>query len=240
MGKPFEVRKEIPLGVAPEQVWEAVATGPGLAGWFMPMDVDPDSSMVVGWEPGRRLAIRTPSAPDGSFQAFEYGIEATEPGGAVLRFVHHGFTSDDWGEEYVAMTSLGWDMYFATLGQYLTHFAGRPALYLEAEAPPASAEPDAWPRLVAALGLHHPVEIGAAVRLDLPGVGPLEGVVDYVTPTFIGLRAPLALIRFHGRARIGMPVAVSQHTYISTFDINRAERGWASWLAGVFAAAAPS
>jgi uncharacterized protein YndB with AHSA1/START domain len=236
MGKPFEIRKEIPLDATPEQVWAAIASGPGLAAWFMPMEVDPDSSVVEGWEPGRRLAIRTPSAPDGSFQAFEYRIEAVGQNSAVLRFVHNGFTSDDWGDEYDIMTSFGWDMYFHTLGQYLTHFAGRPAVYLEAEAPPASAKPEAWAQLVAALGLTEPVEMGAAVRFDLPGVGPVEGVVDYVTPAFIGLRASLALIRFHGRARIGMPVAVSQHTYVSTFDVASAKQGWEAWLAGVFEA----
>jgi len=32
-----------------------------------------------------------------------------------------------------------------------------------------------------------------------------------------------------------MPVAVSQHTYISTFDVASARWGWESWLAGVFA-----
>src|SRR5207245_4854505 len=84
MGKPFEIRKEIPLNATPEQVWEAIATGPGLTAWFMPMEVDADSSMVTSWEPGRRLAIRTPSAPDGSFQAFEYRIEAVGQGSTVL------------------------------------------------------------------------------------------------------------------------------------------------------------
>ena len=109
-----------------------------------------------------------------------------------------------------------------------------PAVYLEAEAPPASAEADAWPELVAALGLTEPGELGAAVHFDLPGVGAVEGVVDYASASFVGLRAPLALIRFHGRALLGMPVAVSQHTYLTTFDTDSAQRGWEAWLAGVF------
>jgi hypothetical protein len=235
MGRPFEIHREVPLDAAPEQVWEAIATGPGLAAWFMPMEIDPDSPMVQSWEPGRRLAIRTPSAPDGSFQAFDYRIEGSGPGRADLRFIHSGFTADDWGDDYDVLTGRGWDMYLHTLGQYLVHFAGRPALYLEAEAPPSSAEADGWGRLLAALGLAEPVEVGAAVRIDLPGVGPVEAVVDYATPTFVGLRAPLALIRFHGRGGLGMPVAVSQHTYVATFDVASARRGWESWLAGVFA-----
>src|SRR5260370_30044001 len=128
----------------------------------MPMEVHPDRSTVTSWEPGRRLALRTPSAPDGSFQAFEYRIEARGQGSAALRFVHNGFTSDDWGDEYDVMTSSGWDMYFHTLGQYLTHFAGRPAVYLQAESPPASAKAEAAPRLVPPLPLTDPVQAGSA------------------------------------------------------------------------------
>ncbi len=234
MGKPFEIRKEIPLDATAEAVWEAVATGPGLTAWFMPMEIDPDSPMVTGHEPGRRLAVRTPDAPDGSFHAFEYLIEGAGQGSVVLRFVHSGFTSDDWGDEYETVTAFGWDMYFHTLSQYLAHFAGRPALYLEAEGPPASASDDAWPRLLAALGLSEPVKDGAGVRVELPGFGAVEGIVDYVTPAFVGLRAPHALIRFHGRSRMGMPVAVSQHTYLETFDNASALRAWESWLASAF------
>ncbi|HEV7685230.1 MAG TPA: SRPBCC domain-containing protein [Acidimicrobiia bacterium] len=234
MGRPFEIRRQIVLDAQPEVVWEAVATGPGLAAWFMPMELDPDSPMVTSWEPGRRLGVRIPAAEDGSFQVFDYRLESDGPGRTGLRFAHSGFTGDGWGDDFEAQTGAGWDMYLHTLSQYLAHFAGRPALYLEAEAPAASAEPGAWPRLVAALGLTEPVELGAAVRFDLPGVGAVEGAVDYATPTFIGLRAPLALIRFHGRAAMKMPVAVSQHTYIATFDTASAQRGWETWLAGVF------
>jgi hypothetical protein len=234
MGRPFEIRRQIVLDAQPEVVWEAVATGPGLAAWFMPMELDPDSPMVTSWEPGRRLGVRLPAAEDGSFQVFDYRLESDGPGRTGLRFAHSGFTGGGWGDDFEAQTGAGWDMYLHTLSQYLAHFAGRPALYLEAEAPAASAEPGAWPRLVAALGLTEPVELGAAVRFDLPGVGAVEGAVDYATPTFIGLRAPLALIRFHGRAAMKMPVAVSQHTYIATFDTASAQRGWETWLAGVF------
>jgi hypothetical protein len=234
MGKPFEIRREIVLPATPEEVWEAVATGDGLAAWFMPMEVDRDSPMVTSWEPGRRLTVRTPPEEGGGFHTFDYRLESAGPGTTGLRFAHSGFTSDAWGEHFEAVTGSGWDMYLHTLGQYLTHFPRRPAVYLESEAPPASAEAEAWPRLITALGLKDPVELGSAVRFDLPGVGPVEGVVDYAAATFLGLRAPLALIRFHGRALLGMPMAVSQHTYLTTFDVDSAQRGWEAWLAGVF------
>jgi hypothetical protein len=47
-----------------------------LAAWFHPAPVDPASEMVVAWEPGRHLAIRTPAAGDGSMHAFEYLVIA--------------------------------------------------------------------------------------------------------------------------------------------------------------------
>ena len=49
----FELRKEITLDATPEQVWEAIATGPGIDGWFMGRNqVEPReggrSSMTIG------------------------------------------------------------------------------------------------------------------------------------------------------------------------------------------------
>jgi uncharacterized protein YndB with AHSA1/START domain len=223
MPKPFEIRKEVELEATPEQVWDAIATGPGLSAWLMPMPMDADSDMVEAWEPGRRLAIRTPEADDGATQAFEYLIEARGQGSTVLRFVHSGFGGDDWSDEYEAMTSGGWDMYLHTLSQYLAHYAGRPAVYVEAEGPPASAKADAWSRLAPALGLPGPVHVEV--------IGDAE--VDYTAPTFIGLRTPDALVRFHGRSSIGLPVAVSHHAYTS-IDAPATTKAWEAWLERVF------
>jgi uncharacterized protein YndB with AHSA1/START domain len=235
--KQFEIRKEVALDATPEQVWEAIATGPGLTAWFAPMDVDADSDMVVAWEPGKHLAIQTPQAEDGSTQAFEYLIEARDQGSTVLRFVHSGVFGDDWSDEFEDMTGKGWDMYLHTLAQYLSHFAGRPAVYVEAESPPSSARPDMWPRVLAALGAgaDGPVELGTAMHLDLAGVGPIDGVVDYLSSNFVGLRTADALVRFHGRAPIGMTVAVSHHTYGRDLDVAKATQAWEAWLADVFA-----
>ena len=231
MAKPFEIRREIALAATKEQVWEAVATGQGLATWFMPMEIDLDGPIVTSNEPGRRLGIRLPAADDGSFQAFDYRIEPAGPGQTVLRFTHSGFTGDGWNEDFEEITGSGWDMYLHTMGQYFEHFAGLPAHYVEAEAPAASADDTFWSRLLAALGLPDGAKEGAGVRIDLPGFGAVEGVVDYAASTFIGLRAPSALIRFHGRSRLGMPVAVSMHVYVHTsFDTDGAQRAWEAWL----------
>jgi uncharacterized protein YndB with AHSA1/START domain len=235
MAERFDIHKEVALDATPGQVWDAIATGPGLACWFMPMELEAGNEPVVGWEPGRRLAIRTPPADDGSTQAFEYLIEAAAGGTTILRLVHSGFLADDWNDEFESMTGMGWDMYLHTLDQYFTHFAGRRAVYVEAEGPPSSASGAAWPLLIDALRVDTPAELGVPVNLDVPGAGAVHGVVDYLSPNFVGVRTVDALIRFHGRAPIGMAVAVSHHAYVEEIDSAATARAWESWLASAFA-----
>ena len=218
MAERFEVRRDVALDATPEQVWQAIATGPGLATWFMPMEVDADSEMVVAWEPGKRLAIETPPADDGSTQAFEYLIETSGGGTTVLRFVHSGFLGDDWSDEFEAMTGMGWDMYLDTLAEYFRHFAGRAAVYVEAEGPPSSATDAAWPLAGSRPGCRNTDRARRRRPHRRAGAGPLDGVVDYVSSNFVGVRTVDALIRFHGRAPLDLPVAVSHHAYVEPFD----------------------
>jgi uncharacterized protein YndB with AHSA1/START domain len=35
MGHPFELEQQAVVDATPEQVWEAIATGPGLESWFL-------------------------------------------------------------------------------------------------------------------------------------------------------------------------------------------------------------
>lgn len=235
MAREFEIRKEIALDATPDQVWQAIATGPGLEAWFMPMELPPDGAGATVWDPPKHFATRTPVAEDGSTHAFDYVIEARDGGSTVLRFVHSGFLGDDWDTEYEAMTSHGWDMYLHTLAQYLSYFPGRPATYVEAEGPPESAEAAAWPVLLRGLGLSGLVEPGEQVRLAPDGPAPIEGVVDYVDSQFLGVRTGEALVRFHGRAALGMTIAVAQHIYRDDVDRGETRQVWHSWLHRLFA-----
>ena len=229
MAEPFEIKREIELDATPDQVWAAIATGEGLAAWFMPMPMDPGGDMVRVWEPGRHLAIETPPGDDGSANNFEYLIEGRDGGYAVLRFVHSGFLGDDWGDEFETMTGFGWDMYLFTLAQYLRHFPDRPATYIEAEGPAASASADAWPVLLDALGQGAALDVGSTITIDLGAAGLVAGEVDYVKESFIGLRTADALVRFHGRWRIGMTIAVSHHAY-GIADAGELTKAWTGWL----------
>ena len=241
----FELRKEITLDATPEQVWEAIATGPGIDGWFMGRNqVEPreggrssmtiggqtEESVVTAWEPPRRFAFRAGS-PDGSqWMAFEWLIEGRDDGTCVLRLVQSGVLGDDWETEYDALGK-GWDMYLHQLAQYLDHFRGRPVAPVLAMQPGAGDADHVWSVLSGALGLDHPATEGDKVRLTPEGLAPIEGVVDYVSPVALGIRTDDGLYRFI-RGFDGS-VAVGHHLF-SDVDPEEAERAWQAWLSRVF------
>ncbi|MFD5830102.1 SRPBCC domain-containing protein [Lentzea sp. NPDC060358] len=211
----FEISKEVEVEGTPDEVWDAIATGPGIDSWFMgPHTVDgrlggrmtldlgffQESSTITAWEPGKRLAHESDKGEDGTFHAMEYLVEGRDQGSTVLRFVHTGILADGWGDEFVDQQSHGWDMYLFTLGQYVRHFAGRPGTYVFAQAP--SEQPDdAWPRLAAALGVPADFAVGDEVVLEPFGI---KGVVDYGVPgVFLGVRGAEGLYRFHGTHAVG-------------------------------------
>lgn len=212
MSRQFEIRRSVALPVPPERVWRAIATPEGQAAWFMPGD--PDAEVDTEADRPHRLAVRFGT------QAMEYVLETADGGTTVLRFVHSGILDGDWGDEFDAMTGAGWDLYLFTLGQYLRHFPDRPAVYAEADAPPA---PDAWKRVLAALG--DPAE-GDGVR-----VLGTAGVVDFRSATHLGVRTAGALVRFHNRELIGLPVAVGHHDYTPGADPAALTTTWSAWLA---------
>lgn len=230
-------RKEIDLPATPEQVWEAITTRCGLAGWLWDQEPMLPELTPAAWEPPRRLRIELPAGPAGSTQALEYVIEGLEGGRARLRFVHSGFLSQSWeGElDFEELTGHGWDMYLHTLAEYLAHFQDRTATYVTANGPPASAEDRAWPVLLASLGLGEGVSGGEPARVAVEELPAIEGVVDYVGPTSLGMRTHDALYRFLGRSALGMPIAVGHHLFAEDVNADREQDAWRSWLARVVA-----
>lgn len=246
MGKEFEISKEVVVPGSPEQVWDAIATGPGITSWFMgPHRVEPrvggevsmaigdpdqpdhfaSSATITGWDPPKHLAYSGEPAEDGSFHAMEYLLEGRDGASTYLRFVHSGITSDDWGDEFLVMTGYGWDLYLHTLAQYVEHFAGRYGTYVHVPLPDV---PDAWSRLTAALGLPEAPQVDDQVRTAVDGLEPAAGVVDYAPwPAVLGIRTADALLRFHGPNGIG-------HHYFGA-DADQARAAWQRTFSNAFA-----
>jgi uncharacterized protein YndB with AHSA1/START domain len=246
MAHEFELRKEITLEATPEQVWEAIATGPGIDGWFMGRNqVEPRqggrSSMTIGdhteeatvtaWEPPRRFAYRADS-PDGSgFMALEWLVEGRGDGTTLLRLVQSGVLADDWETEYDALDK-GWGMYLHQLGQYLRYFRGRPATPVTAMGPGPEDADRMWTELRRGLGLAGAPAEGDRVQLTPEGLDPVEGVVDHSSPMTLGVRTGDGLYRF-GRGHEGT-VFLGHHLYTEDADSRKAEGAWQDWLNRLF------
>jgi uncharacterized protein YndB with AHSA1/START domain len=247
MGHPFEVRKEIEVEATPEEVWEAIATGPGLDAWFMGRnEVEPGEggkvrmtlpawtleSTVTVWDPPKRLVTDTGKDEDGRLMVFEYLIEGRGGGSTVLRFVHSGFLAGDgWETEYEALKS-GDPMYIHKLAQYLKYFRGRTATPVDVYGPQVPDREQAWARFRSGLGLPGAVTEGEQVRLTAEGLPPMEGVVDWVSPETLGLRTSDGLYRFiHG---LGGTVVLGHHIFAEV-DPETTEQAWQAWLDRVFA-----
>jgi uncharacterized protein YndB with AHSA1/START domain len=249
MTHPFEVNEEIDLDATPQQVWEAIATGPGVDSWFMGhTEIEPREggrghmtlmgftahSTVTAWEPGKRFAYRTDENPDGTFMAFEYIIEGRAGSGTTLRFVHSGFLGDDWEAEYDAL-SKGDGMYLRKLAAYLEHFSGRTSTSnLFTPGPRVTDADRAFQVITAALGLTGTPAVGDRVRLSVDGLAPEEGVVVFAeTPASVGVVTRDALYTFiHGYQE---SVFLERHGFADEADAQKAEQAWQSWLSHAFA-----
>jgi hypothetical protein len=190
-------------------------------------DYEPECS-VTAWEPLRRLAYRSDADADGRFVAYEFLIEGRGRGSTVLRTVTSGFLPGDyWEAEYHAMT-LGGELFFHTLVEYLTHFAGRTATPITAFGPPVHDWDRAWSVLHDALGLTGPVHAGDRAHMEARGLPPVDGVVYFRNADTLGVRTDDALYRFL-RGLAG-PMVVGHHLFSDAVDQREATRAWQTWL----------
>jgi hypothetical protein len=89
--------------------------------------------------------------------------------------------------------------------------------------------------LRAALGVSNAV-VGDAVHASIGDAGTLDGVVDYSTPEFLGVRTDEGLYRFFGRNHYGSVVGMSAHLFVDgAIDGEAREAALKTWLDGVYA-----
>jgi hypothetical protein len=179
-------------------------------------------------------------APDGSFNALDYAIEARAGGTAHLRYVHSGILADGWEDQYDAIGGHT-DFYLHTLGEYLEHFNGRSVTYVGQpssgiDGPEAAGTPDAMEKLRAALGLSEDVAVGDEVHAPMGAAGTLDGVVDYASTEFLGVRTADGLFRFFGRNHYGGVVGLSAHLFVDGgVDAAASEAALKAWLDAIYA-----
>jgi uncharacterized protein YndB with AHSA1/START domain len=191
------VQVEVEVPGTPEEVWQAIATGPGISSWFVPTEFEErdgkpvavklnfgpgmeSRSVVTAWEPPRKWAAQSDGWVPGSPPiANEWSLEARAGGICIVRIVHSLFAStDDWDNQLEG-TESGWPAFFCTLRLYLTHFRGQRSTMMKWMASAAGTEAEAWETLTAALGLKG---LSVGQRWTAPaGVPALSGVAEYVS-----------------------------------------------------------
>lgn len=240
------VEKSIVLDATPEEVWDAVATGPGMSSWFVPHTYDDSGGeaeadfgggqlaggRVVDLEPGRRIRY---AAPEGSEQdqagfALEFLVEGRAQGSTVLRLMQSGFSAEDWEQQYEGM-SRGWDQYLHNLASYFTYFRGKPVTNVVALSFTTAAVSS---RFHEALGISPSAAVGDKVTLTAAGLPAIEGVVDVHDPGCLGVRSDVGLHRFGG---FGGMATVAHYFYGVSLDTAEATQDWQSWLTKLVATA---
>ena len=133
----FEIIVDTELPATPERVWEAVTKD--TPAWMFPTDEWPAVRTVDEYP--RHLVSRM-DGPDGWFNQLEHVLEPLDGGRARLHYVHSGIFTENWDQQYDG-ASKHTEFYLHTLGQYLQYFDGKPVVFTDIQAPPASAAPTA-------------------------------------------------------------------------------------------------
>ena len=247
------VQVEVEVPGTPEQVWQAIATGPGVGAWFVPTEVDGriggsvtshfgggmDSvSKITEWDAPHRFVKESSWGPNAPTMATEWIVEARSGGTCTVRVVHSLFAdTDDWDNQLTGVES-GWPSFFRILRLYLEHFPGQPSSQIQLMAMPPNA--GAWEKLAGALNL-----AGAAPgeRRDADGAPPFSGIVESVnaigqphTLLRVDLPAPGAV--FASSCPFGDKAFVTVNFYLygdtAAAVVARDQAAWTAWMTNLF------
>ncbi len=193
---------EIEVPGTPEEVWRAIATGPGISSWYVPHTVEerengtatasfgPEPEMqipgrVAAWEPPKRVVFDGGEGVAGL--AFEWLVEARHGGTCIVRLVNTGFGSgQEWDDQYDGMAE-GWRLFLLNLKLHLEHFPGQTATPLLPSAEWTGPRARTWADLTKALAIPAAPAVGDRLEVGAADAPPLAGVVADVAPWRIAL-----------------------------------------------------
>jgi uncharacterized protein YndB with AHSA1/START domain len=248
------VQVEVEVPGTPEEVWQAIATGPGISSWFVPAKFEErdgkpaalqlnfgpgmeSRSEVTAWDPPKKWAAQSDGWVPGSPPiANEWSVQARGGGICVVRIVHSLFAStDDWDNQLEG-TESGWPAFFRTLRIYLTHFRGLGSVIMQRVAPVAGTEAEAWESLTAALGVQG---LTVGQRWTAPaGVPALSGVAEYVSrkpyDILLRLEKPGPGVAALGAFNMGGQSMVALNLYLygdqAAGNVAREQPLWDAWI----------
>lgn len=253
------VQVEVEVPGTPEEVWEAIATGPGVSSWFVPTEIREDGSIVsrfgpgmeavatqTAWDPPHRFAGEGDLGPGAPKVATEWIVEARSGGTCVVRVVHSLFAStDDWDDQLEGIEA-GWPTWFRVLRLYLAHFRGMPCSTFRPMGVAPGPESAAWDKLTNAFGLAGIAANGRWSAAD--GTPSTEGVLEWIGEgkqphdhcAGIRLDAPtpgIALLTAHTIAgRVYLGISFYLYGDRAAEAATRDEPLWHAWMSTLFPA----
>lgn len=244
------IELEIELPGTPQEVWRAIATGPGISSWYVPHTVEereggaalasfgdaPEMQIagrVAAWDPPHRVVFDGGEGVDGL--AFEWLVEARDGATCIVRLVNTGFGSGaEWDDQYDGMAE-GWKFFLLNLKLHMTHFAGQTATSMLPMAMWRGPRDETWAALLHALGIAGEPARGERMEVHALGAPELAGTVAERGPTWVAmlLDRPLpgtALVAVEG----GDPAGVSIWSYLygpeARATAERDKTRWQQWL----------
>jgi uncharacterized protein YndB with AHSA1/START domain len=252
------VEMELIVPGTPEQVWQAMATGPGNTAWFtrtaidervggaIQFDFGPNGESkgeVTVWDPPVHFSYVERDWAEGAPPvATEITITTKSGGRCVIRMVHSLFAStDDWDDQMEGFES-GWPGFFGVLRVYLSHFAGMKAAVASAMTRVEAPQLEVWKKLTEGLGL---TGANAGEERTLPQTpAKLSGIVERVEQTakqcyvLVRLNQPAPGIALIGTYHADDATNASMAFYLYGDDAESraaaAEPKWRDWLGGIF------
>jgi uncharacterized protein YndB with AHSA1/START domain len=247
------VELELDVHGTPEQVWKAIATGPGISSWFTPTTVEEREggsmlfdlgpglqapATVTRWEPPALFAYEErdwmPGAPP---LATEITVQAQAGGTCRVRLVHSLFATDASWDDQLGSFEAGWPTFFEILQTRMSRFRGEPCAVVSVIRGIDVPE-EGWQALTRALGMS-----GGGERLrPEPGVPPISGTVRRVgvrkhPEALVDLEDPapgMALMSAYSWAEEG---SLSLRMYLFGNDAPavaaREEPRWQQWMQAV-------
>jgi uncharacterized protein YndB with AHSA1/START domain len=252
------VQVEVEVPGTPEEVWRAIATGPGISSWFVPTRSEERQggqvistfgpgmdcpSMITAWQPLERFVAEGDMGPPGSPKvATEWSVEARAGGMCLVRVVHSLFAdTDDWDNQLDGLEQ-GWPTYFRILRMYLASFKGMPCSAMQFVGFSSEPESKAWEKAGGALGL---LKVTEGQQWTAPdGLPRMAGVVDsrgrgmHANTVLLRLETPTPGTAYVGAFSCSGMVMVCLSVYLygpkAKAAVDRDEPTWQNWMSERF------